>query len=359
MRGFVSSGELKGLIALVGLACLLGSETWAQPQFPPPLVGFSFSPITSESAGRDARSDLSRLLTATQPDLVRLPIYWDAVQPDPAELDFTSVDELLEVVAQYNQTAADRARVVLTIGARNFLYPELHQPQWVGPREQPYIGDAQSGSEYRTYFDASITRYRDSPLLYSWQVENEPLDDVGNDLTGHDQISAAQLAWEIGRVHELDPLHKAVLTTYDGWNVTVDMLQLYADSIMWQLGGPSGHPEEALQAGDALGLDLYIDGPPVPHGITTVQLRAAWKQQAVDFWANRAHGMGKDIWIAEMQAEPWNGVTSFTPRDLLASAADYRQEPVDVVLMWGADTWLQDPAWLSGVTRAMDLLRSR
>ena len=281
MRGFVSSGELKGLIALVGLACLLGSETWAQPQFPPPLVGFSFSPITSESAGRDARSDLSRLLTATQPDLVRLPIYWDAVQPDPAELDFTSVDELLEVVAQYNQTAADRARVVLTIGARNFLYPELHQPQWVGPREQPYIGDAQSGSEYRTYFDASITRYRDSPLLYSWQVENEPLDDVGNDLTGHDQISAAQLAWEIGRVHELDPLHKAVLTTYDGWNVTVDMLQLYADSITWQLGGPSGHPEEALQAGDALGLDLYIDGPPVPHGITTVQLRAAWKQQAV------------------------------------------------------------------------------
>jgi len=69
--------------------------------------------------------------------------------------------------------------------------------------------------------------------------------------------------------------------------------------------------------------------------------------------------MGKEIWLAEMQAEPWNGETSFTPLDLLDSAADYRQEPVDVVLMWGAETWLEDPTWLAGVTHAMDLLKSR
>src|SRR2546428_14153249 len=130
-------GELKRLIALVGLACVLGSETWAQPQFPPPLVGFSFSPKGSELASRDPGSDLRRLLSATQPDLVRLPIYWDAVQPSPDELDFSSIDELLEIVAQHNLTAADPTRVVLAIGARNFLYPELHQPPWAGPREQP------------------------------------------------------------------------------------------------------------------------------------------------------------------------------------------------------------------------------
>ena len=344
---------------LVGLACLLGSETWTQPQFPPPLVGFSFSPIGSESAGRDAGSDLSRLLSATKPDLIRLPIYWDAVQPSPSELDFTSIDELLETVAQHNQTSAGRTRVVLTIGARNFQYPELHQPNWVGPREQPYIGDAQSGSAYRAYFDASITRYRDSPLLYSWQVENEPLDLVVNDLTGEDRISESQLAWEISRVHDLDPAHDVVVTTYDAWNVTADMLQVYAAPVLWRLGGPTGHPQEALDAGDALGLDIYIDGPPIQPKFASVGLRGAWKQQGVDFWANRAHRMGKDLWIAEMQAEPWGSETSFTPRDLLESAALYRQEPVDVVLLWGSGTWLNDPAWLYGVTRAMDLMRSR
>jgi hypothetical protein len=353
-------GDVKSLVALVGFACLLGSETWAQSQSAPPLVGFSFSPDISESVSRDPGNALNLLLSDMQPDLVRLPIYWDAVQPTPAVLDFTSIDELLGVVERHNKTSANLARVVLTVGARNFLYPELHQPQWAGPRDQPFIDTTQSGSDYRTYFDASITRYRDSPLLYAWQVENEPFDYVGNDFTGDDRISASQLAWEVDRVHELDPNHQAEVTTYDGWNVTVDMLQLYATPILTQLGGyPSGHPEEALQAGDALGLDLYVEGPTVPLGFASAGLRAAWKQQAVDFWANRAHGMGKGIWLAEMQAEPWADSTgSFTPADLLASAADYRQEPLDVVLMWGAGTWLQDPAWLSAATDAMDLLRS-
>src|SRR5438309_10121672 len=97
-----------------------------QPQSDPPLVGFSFSPNLSEWAGREPDADLRRLLTETHPDLVRLPIYWDAVQSSPGVLDFTSIDELLEVVAEHNKTSGDPTRVVLTIGARNFLYPELH-----------------------------------------------------------------------------------------------------------------------------------------------------------------------------------------------------------------------------------------
>jgi len=349
---------LKSLIVLVCLACLLGSETWAQPQSDPPLVGFSFSPNLSEWAGREPDADLRRLLTETHPDLVRLPIYWDAVQSSPGVLDFTSIDELLEVVAEHNKTSGDPTRVVLTIGARNFLYPELHQPAWAGPREQPYINSSQTGSDYRAYFETSITRYMDSPLLYAWQVENEPFDLVHNDITADDRISASQLTWEIDRVHELDPVHDAVVTTYNGWNVTIDMMQLYAAPVLARLGGSSGHPEEALQAGDALGLDLYVDGPPIKADFATVGLRTVWKQQAVDFWANRAHGMGKDFWIAEMQAAPWGDETSFTTSDLLKGAADYRREPVDVVLMWGAETWLEDPIWLSAVTRAMDLMRS-
>jgi hypothetical protein len=69
--------------------------------------------------------------------------------------------------------------------------------------------------------------------------------------------------------------------------------------------------------------------------------------------------VGKDIWLAEVQAEPWGDATeSFTPTDLLESAIDYRNEPLDVVLLWGAETWLQDPEWLAAATHAMDLLRS-
>lgn len=351
---------MKRLVLFVAFALLLGSESWPHPAPPPPLAGFSYSPLTSMWANRDPAQDLRTLLDSTNPDLVRLPVYWEMVQPDPDTLDFSSVDSLLAVVAAHNRIASNPTRVVLTVGARNFLYPELHEPGWAGPRQQPYLNEVQSGPIYRRYIDASVMRYRASPLLYAWQVENEPLDYVGNGFTGDDQIKVKQLLWEIAEVHRLDPAHKAVTTTFDGWNVGVDMMQLWTPGILYHLGGwPQGFPEETLEDGDALGLDLYIDGPSTPLRFTTPDLRAEWKEQAVGFWAARAHAMGKGVWLAEMQAQPWTvSPGTFAESDLIASAVDYRQESLQVVLMWGVETWLTDPQWMAAASRAMHILRN-
>jgi hypothetical protein len=347
---------VKFLFALIAAALVLGGETWPHSQPSAPLVGFSFSPEESVWAGRDPVADLAFLLDTTQPDLVRLPIYWEDVEPAPDMLDFEGIDPLLEVVSDHNLTAQHPTRVVLTIGARNFLYPELHEPDWAGPREQPFLDQAQGGAAYRLYFDSSITRYRDSPLLYAWQVENEPLDEVGNVLTGADQISESQLGWEIGEVHRLDPWHQAVVTTYDGLNVYVDWLGVYARALVSDY---NGHPLDALNIADALGLDLYVDGPNVPYRhLATVNVREVWKQQALHFWAAMASKQGKSVWLAEMQAQPWADSDSFSPKDLLASAVDYRQENLQVVLMWGVETWLSDPSWLTAGAKAMQILRS-
>jgi hypothetical protein len=347
--------EVKQLFIVAAAALLLGGETWPHPQPAAPLVGFSFSPHASLYAGRDATQDLALLLDATQPDLVRLPIYWEDVEPTPDQLDFDSIDPLLTVVANHNLTALHQTRVVLTIGARNFLFPELHEPDWAGPRQQPYLDQAQAGSAYRMYFDTSITRYRGSPLLYAWQVENEPLDFVGNDFTGDDQISASQLEWEVGEVHRLDPAHKAVVTTYNGMNVFVDMLRLSAPAPI----GASGHPADALDAGDALGLDLYVDGPNISfRHFVTIDLREQWKQETVSFWGDQASRQGKDLWVAEMQAQPWSDSNTFKQKDLVASAVDYRQDDLQVVLMWGVETWLNDPSWLAAGAKALQILRS-
>ena len=349
---------MRTLFIVVAAAVLLGSESWPHPMPAPALVGFSFSPQMSVSSGRDPTQDLALLLDATQPDLVRLPIYWEEVEPTPDQLAFDSIDPLMAVVGYHNLAAQHPTRVVLTIGARNFLYPELHEPEWAGPRQQPFLDQAQAGDAYRLYFDSSVTRYRSSPLLYAWQVENEPLDQVGNDVTGADQISAAQLDWEVGEVHRLDPAHQAAVTSYDGLNVYVDMMQLYAPQSL--LGETyNGHPQAALNAADALGLDLYVDGPNVPYRhLTTMYLREQWKQQALHFWAGRASKQGKSLWLAEMQAQPWHDTETFKPKDLLASAVDYRQENLQVVLMWGVETWLNDPSWLAAGAKALQILRS-
>jgi hypothetical protein len=338
---------------------LLGSETPTVPDPPPPLVGFSYSPMISQALQRDPATDLGILLAATEPDLVRLPVYWEDTQPSPRNLDFSSVDELLAAVERGNEASGRTTRVILTVGARNFLYPELHAPSWAGPRQQPQLGIAQAGAAYRAYFEAAITRYRSSPLLYAWQVENEPFDEVGNEITGNDQISAAQMAWEVEEVHRLDPEHMAVATSYDGWNVTVDWLQLNAPDVLAALHGyPSGSPGAALDAGDALGLDIYVDGPTIPMRFTSIALRTSWKAEALKFWSVVAKAQHKQLWLTEMQAEPWGTMDTFTTADLLASAAAYRHTPLHVALLWGVDTWLQDPAWMAAAVKAMGIMRA-
>ena len=350
---------MRRLILFVIAALLLGSES-VPHHTPPPLVGFSYSPLISTWAGRDAHADLRRLLDATRPDLVRLPVYWELVEPSPAApLDFTSVDSLLDDVELYNRQTGAGVRVVLTVGARNFLFPELHQPLWAGQRSQPFIGEAQMALAYRNYFIASIDRYRSNPLLYAWQVENEPLDKVVNEYTGPDAITEQQLAWEVDQVHRIDPSHQVAVTTYNALNSTFDLIQRYAKPLLPLIGGGSGHPNEALADGDIFGLDLYLDGPYIPmRGFTTIPMRTAWKQQTLALWSGIAHSQGKPIWIAEAQAQPWSGEGSFSPQDLVSSAVAYREEDLDVVLLWGVETWLEDDRWLAAGQEATRILRT-
>jgi len=316
--------------------------------------------VLSEWLHTDPVTDLRTLLSTTNPDLVRLPVYWDRTQPSPGSLDFSSIDDLLNVVVEHNKESARPTRVILTIGARNFMYPELYAPSWAGPRQQPELGSAQADQAYRQYFDSIVIRYRTSPLLFAWQVENEPFDYVVNATTGADQISAGQMAWEIGQVHHLDPDHRAVTTSFDGWNVFIDWLQLHATPVVWALHAyPSGHPGDALNAADALGLDIYVDGPTTPLRFTSIALRTSWKAQAIQFWADQARAQNKQVWLMEMQAQPWSASdSSFSTADLLTTAAAYRREPLNVVLLWGAETWLTDPAWMNAAVSALAILRA-
>ena len=292
-------------------------------------------------------------------------MYWDLTQASPSILDFTVTDELLGVVADHNKTAPRPTRVILTIGARNFVYPELHTPPWAGPREQPSLDYAQQGADYRAYFDGTLLRYRSSPLLYAWQVENEAFDYVVNEDTGDDQITPEQMAWEVSEVQRLDSSHRAVTTTFDGWNALVDWLQFNTEPLIDYVHGfPSGHPGDSLAAGDALGLDIYVDGPSTPFRFATVALRTSWKAEAINFWAAVAKARGKQVWLTEMQAQPWatdplnTDPGGFSTADLLETAKIYRTTQLKVVLLWGVETWLADPSWMQAGQSAMAILRS-
>ena len=324
-----------------------------------PLVGFTFTPKALPD-GTDPAAALTTLMRRLAPDLIRLPVYWDAVAPRPGQVDFAPVDRLLAAVTAYDATSPrHHARVVLVAGARNVLTPELHLPDWAqGDAE---LSDLLASHPYRQYLLLTFRHYARNPLVYGWQVENEPLDSTNPDL-GDVGMPKSSVADEVALLRRIDPAHPIVVTTYDSAALDIDRVQGSRFEWLWDrvpfVGHPVGHPRDVLGLGDALGLDVYVVTPTTPLDEAGPLQRIDWKAQALAYWASRAEQSGKSLWITEMQAAPWRETSGFTTDDLLASARVYRGTGAEVVLLWGVESWLDEPDWMAAGRVAMATLRA-
>ncbi|MGI8608904.1 MAG: hypothetical protein ACR2MY_06705 [Candidatus Dormibacteria bacterium] len=314
----------------------------------PPLVGFSFSPRTAEWLGEKPLPALRELLDRLNPDLVRLPIYWDTVEPQRDAFDFSSPDGMLKVVRDYNRTHRERpAHVVLEVGMRNMGFPELYVPAWV-PAYQS-IQMMATSADYTHYLDLAVSRYRRNPLLYSWQLENEPLDNVPTTAASQVAVPGDTLQDEKEAMTALDPNHEVVITTYNSSTLDLDIKGMSPKNGAADPPDgpqPAGHPLQTLQLGDALGMDLYVVTSDTSLDDATARVRTDWKKAALSYWASQARSQHKPLWITEMQGAPWPGETNFTPDDLLYSARLYRQSTAGVILLWGVEAWLNSSKWM-------------
>jgi hypothetical protein len=332
----------------------------APPPLNPPLVGFSFSPA-AVPADLDPVQALTTLLTTLQPDLVRLPIYWSTVAPSPTSLDYSDVDLLIATIQAHNKTKGSRhTQVVLVVGARNLVYPEVHLPDWLDTRDVHELDKLLRTASYRTYLETTYRRYASLSLLRGWQVENEPLDNASlNELT-NGAVPESTMRWEVDLLRSIDLMHEVVVTTFNSSHVTLDARA--ASPLAWlysRLPGakPAGHPAQALTMGDTLGLDLYVVTESTPLDVITPSTRIAWKEETLDYWQRQAQDHGRALWVTEMQASPWFGTTGFTLDDLLSSALAYRGHGVSAYLLWGVENWIDSPEWMATGLTAIRLLR--
>src|ERR1700693_427988 len=332
----------------------------APPTLNPPLVGFSFSPVALPP-GIDPEQAFATLLAKLQPDVVRLPIYWGTVAPTPTSLDYTDVDRLIAIIEAHNSKKGSRhTQVVLVVGARNLVYPEVHLPDWLNTSNVHTIDKLLKTASYRSYLETTYRRYASLPLLRAWQVENEPLDNASlNNLT-NGAIPASTIRSEIDLLRSIDLVHEVIVTTFNSSHVTLDARA--ASPLAWlsaHLPGarPAGHPAQALTLGDTLGLDLYVVTESTPLDVVTPSTRIAWKEETLDYWQGQAHSHGRALWVTEMQASPWIGATGFTLDDLLSSALAYRGPGVSAYLLWGGEDWLDSPEWMATGVTAIGLLR--
>jgi len=334
----------------------------------PPLVGFSFTPTAARFHQLDPPAALSRLLDELQPDLVRLPIYWGDVEPARGRFDFTEVDAWLARVSAHNAGSGSHpTRVVLVVGARNLGYPELHVPSWVSIDQQRDVSAILATASYQEYLDVAASRYAHDPLLFAWQLENEPLDNVVSGAPSSVRVPAPRLSLEVRRLHALDPRHRVVVTTYSSATLDLDELKISPLAHLYDHVGvpaPIGHPQGALNAGDVLGLDVYVATPSTTASTTveatkglTAAKRVRWKRDVLDYWGQRARSRGKDMWVCEMQADGGQTEGAFTRRTLLESATAYADGSASVVLLWGVEGWLNQPDWLAAGRTALAEMR--
>jgi hypothetical protein len=241
---------------------------------------------------------------------IRVPVYWNETEKIRGQYDWQETDYFM-------QEAAKRGvKITLVIGAKVPRWPECHLPAFI----QDEIGTPAYGDDLVGFLETTVERYKDSPALLRYQVENEPLFPFG--LCPPPDLSL--LKREIEAVRLTDPTHDIQLT----------------------VSGESEPWLDLAKSADVLGVSLYRVvwnkhiGPVVyPHS-------AAWyavERQTIALWV-------KQTIISELQAEPWfdggnmpedlaKAYTAFPAERLRDHVAFAKRTGFSEVYLWGVEWW--------------------
>jgi hypothetical protein len=231
--------------------------------------GVTFSAMQAQNLGLDWKQAYNATLDDLQVKLVRIPVYWNQVEPKEGEYHFQDLDYQLQLAQQHN------AKVVLTVGQRVPRWPECFLPDWVKNLSSQEL----KNNALLSFIEAAVTRYYNSPAVATWQVENEPFLSTFGECP---KLDVGVLDREIALVKKLDP-SRPVLVSDSG------------ELSSWL---------QSSKRGDLFGTTLY-------RFVFSDVFKRYWVNY-IPFWFYRLKGgyvrlfhPGKQIAIIELQAEPW------------------------------------------------------
>lgn len=306
---------------LLCLGVMYGIARWyiAQNAGKPMAVGATFIPAYAESFGLDAQDTMDALLGDVGVRHFRLVSYWDQLEPQPGKYDFSLLDW------QFAKAEAKGAKVTLSLGLRQPRWPECHMPGWA--RGQPV---EQWQPRLEAFIAEVVSRYKTSPALDSYQLENEFfLKGFGECEQIPDSMNRWRLVSEYNLIKKLDPGHTLIISRSNN-----------------ALGVPVGEPTP-----DEFGISIYKrvwDGT-----LTRRYLEYPFPAWYYAFVAGTQKIVtGRDMIIHELQAESWgpNGqhlsdisveeanksfnAERFRARIKFAEGTGMRE-----VYLWGAEYW--------------------
>ncbi len=245
---------------------------------------------------------------------LRMSAHWTLIEPKKDQFDFAWMDRDLKKAEKVN------ARVIFGVGRRLPRWPECHVPSWAKE-----LSWEDQKKEILQYVEAVVMRYKGSPAITYWQVENEPyLGVFANDHCG--DLDESFLEEEIALVKRLDPSRQVLVT--DSGN----------------LGTWNG----AYSHGDVFGTSVYVYfwNPELGQFKTILP---PWFYRVKERIMGLIHGE-KETFLIELSLEPWllEPVTE-VPVDTQYSRMDAqkfdeiidyaRQTRYEKQYLWGGEWW--------------------
>lgn len=317
-------------IFILTIGTMYGIARWyIHSQANTPLrYGVSFIPDYAQSLGVDPQQTMDALLNIGVKQF-RLVSYWSDIEPTQGQYDFSQLDW------EFAKAEAAHAHIILTVGLRQPRWPECHPPSWVDT-SQP---DAQWQPQLEQFMTTVINRYKNSPALESYQLENEYFLHGFGDCTPQ-TYDRQRLISEYNLVRKLDSAHPVVIPRSDN-----------------AVGIPVGQPQPQefsisiyRRVWDAGYTHRYLEYP-----------FPAWFYGFLAGWQELADH--KNMMIGELQGEAWppHGQTiTETPLDeqnkslnaqRLKAVFQYgKATGMRQVNLWGAEYWyyrltvLHDPS---------------
>lgn len=315
---------------ILAVGTMYGIAQWyIHTQTKPQVTGVSFIPSYAQYLGVDPQKTMDSLIGIGVRHF-RLVSYWNDAEPEPGHYDFTQLDW------QFQKAEAAHAKISLSLGLRQPRWPECHLPDWA--RTEP---ESQRQPQLEAYMTAVINRYKDSPALSSYQMENEFfLQGFGtcNEIPG--SRDRANLISEYQLVKKLDHRHTIIISRSNN-----------------ALGWPVGKPRP-----DEFGVSVYkrVWDAGVTHRYLEYPF-PAWYYSFLAGWQKLV--TGRDMIVHEMQAEAWapNGQElpkislseqnkSLDAKRLKDRFAYGQATGMPEIYMWGAEYWyyrqqvLHDPS---------------
>jgi len=289
--------------------------------------GVTFSIKYAEELNLDWRETYLALLNDLHVRRFRLMSYWDLGEPQPGVYKFDDLDW------QMQQAADHGAKVTLAIGLRQPRWPECHEPAWATK-----LSADQQKQAVEKYVAVVVDRYKSSPALGTWQLENEALNTAFGQC--HD-FSRQRLDEEYALVKAHDSSHATIVNVSN------------------EFGLPLGTPRP-----DVVGFSVYNRVyQPYAKFYFNYPLSPYWHGVRAAFIELFLH---RPVIIHELQAEPWGpGPTeqlslaeqnkSMDEKRVLGQVDFARRTGIKEYYLWGAEWWywrktkFNDPSLWEGV----------